>query len=110
MAAAAAAIAGTATSAKAQFLVNTLGGTYTVDFDNTVSGVNNGAITGSGFQASPAAGQLDSDAWAVTGWSDGALAYGGTQQTASTDYTRGAATTAVSTGGMYAFSGGNITT
>ena len=59
------------------------------------------AFTGSGFQPVPTAGQLDSDAWAVTGWTDGALAFGGTRITANTDYTRGAVTAAVTAGGMY---------
>ncbi len=62
---------------------------------------NFSSFTGAGFQAVPTAGQLDSDAWAVTGWSDGALAFGGTRITANTDYTRGAVTAAVTAGGMY---------
>jgi hypothetical protein len=64
--------------------------------------------TGGGFQPTPTAGQLSSNFWAVTGWSDGALAFGGTRTTANTDYTRGATTAAVSTGGMYSFSGTGI--
>jgi len=78
---------------------------YTIDFDNTVSGVNNGTLDGSGFQAIPTSGQLDSDAWAVTGWSDGDLAFGGTRTTASTDYTRGNVIAAVTTGGIYSYQG-----
>lgn len=77
--------------------------TQTIDFDNTVSGVNDGAFTGTGFQASPTAGQLDSDAWAVTGWSNGNLAFGGTQTTAATDYTRGISGGGVTTGGIYGY-------
>jgi hypothetical protein len=59
------------------------------------------AFSGAGFQAVPTAGQLDSDGWEVTGWSNGNLAYGGTQTTAATDYTRGTTSLAVTTGGMY---------
>jgi hypothetical protein len=77
--------------------------TQTIDFDNTLSGVNNGAFTGAGFQSIPAAGELDSDAWAVTGWSDGALVFGGTRTTASTDYTRGSTGGGVTTGGIYGY-------
>ena len=75
----------------------------TIDFSATVAGVSNGAFTGTGFQPTPSAGQLDSDAWAVTGWSDGLLNFGGNQTTTSTDYTRGAAAAAVTTGGFYSY-------
>ena len=81
---------------------------YTVDFESTLAGVGEGAFAGTGFEPTPAAGRLDSDAWAVTGWSDGALVFGGTRTTG--DYARGSVSAATTTGGMYAFSGGNITT
>lgn len=80
--------------------------TQTIDFDSTLSGVSNGAFTGAGFQSSPTAGQLDSDAWAVTGWNDpagGTLTFGGTRTTAGTDFTRGTAAAAVTTGGIYGY-------
>lgn len=83
--------------------------TFTIDFDNTVSGVNNGSFAGTGFQATPTSGQLDSDAWAVTGWSDGDLAFGETKTTG--DYIRGLITgTHPTTGGIYGFTitSGNI--
>lgn len=76
-----------------------------IDFSTTISGVSNGAYTAAGFQPTPTAGQLDSDAWAVTGWSDGALAFGGTRTTAATDYTRGATAAAITPGGFYAYTG-----
>jgi hypothetical protein len=95
----------------AQLSLTSTGAPFTVNFEGTVSGVSNGAYTAAGFQPSPSAGQLDSDAWAVTGWSNGSLAFGGTQTTASTDYTRGAdADGGVGTAGFYAFSGGGIST
>jgi Carboxypeptidase regulatory-like domain len=76
----------------------------TIDFSTTISGVNNGAYAGAGFQPNPAAGQLDSDAWAVTGLSDGSLAFGGTATTG--DFARGtSAGTGVTTGGLYALTG-----
>lgn len=84
---------------------------YLIDFDQSVAGVNNGPWAGIGFDpGASVTGLLDSNAWAVTGWSSGALAFGGTQTTTNTDFTRGAASASVTTGGMYAFSGGNITT
>lgn len=76
-------------------------GTFTVDFDSTVSGVSNGVFTGSGFQASPSSGQQDSDAWEISGFSDGSLSFGGTQT--SGDYSRGSSSGGVGTGGIYAF-------
>ncbi len=87
------------TTAAAQLSLTTSGATVTIDFDNTLSGVNNGAFDGSGFQPSPSAGQLNSNAWAMTGWSDGNLAFGGTQN--SGDFARGNTTAAVTTGGVY---------
>jgi len=92
--------------ALAQLSLTTSGATVTIDFDNTVSGVNNGTFAGSGFQPSPSAGQLNSNAWAMTGWSDGTLNFGGTQN--SGDFARGTTTAAVTTGGVYALNdGGN---
>ncbi len=103
-------VAGITAAAQAQLSLTDSSTSYLINFDSTIAGVSNGAWAGTGFQAVPVAGQLDSDAWAVTGWTEGDLAFGGTRTTAATDYTRGAATAAVGTGGMYAFSGGNITT
>jgi len=82
----------------------------TIDFSNTTpTGVGSNpstAYSGAGFEAATVtAGRLNSNAWAVTGWSNGALAFGGTQTTAATDYTRGSTAIAVTTGGMYAFTG-----
>lgn len=81
--------------------ISTTGAASVINFDTTLAGVSNGQIAGAGFQSTPTVGQLDSDAWAVTGWSNGALAFGGTQITVSTDYTRGTTSAAVSTGGIY---------
>jgi hypothetical protein len=75
----------------------------TVDFDTTVTDVNNGQWAGTGFQSAAAVGQLDSDSWASTGMSDGDLTFGGTQTTANTDYTRLTASTPQATGGFYAY-------
>ncbi|MCB0461236.1 MAG: InlB B-repeat-containing protein [Flavobacteriaceae bacterium] len=75
---------------------------YTIDFDNTISGVNNGAFSGLGWQPTPVSGRLDSDAWAHTGMSDGNLNFGGTG--INGDYARGSGNFGFSTtGGWYAF-------
>lgn len=78
-------------------------GTQTIDFSNTVSGVNNGAFNGSGVVNVPGAGKLDSDGWEFTGWSDPNITYGGSAITG--DYARNVTNVAVTTGGLYAFTG-----
>ncbi len=62
-------------------------------------------FTGAGFAPSPAAGQLDSDSWRVTGLSDGAGSFGGTHT--SGDFARGPSTGGVTTGGVYGFDVGS---
>ena len=94
------------TEASAQLNIAAVNTAYTVNFDGTVAGVSSGVWAGTGFQPTPASGRLDSDAWAVSGWSDGDLAFGGTRITAGTDYRRGLALAAVASGGMYAFDDG----
>ena len=67
---------------------------------------NFGGFTAAGFSPTPIAGQLNSNSWAINGFSDGILAYGGTRTTASTDFTRGTTTWGgASTGGLYSILG-----
>ncbi|MCP5523204.1 MAG: hypothetical protein H7A46_16840 [Verrucomicrobiales bacterium] len=77
------------------------GAPVTLDFDSTRPGVLEGAYDGSGLQSLPATGQLDSNAWAVDGLSDGALGFG--ESGTSGDYARGTSDGGTSTGGLYAF-------
>lgn len=79
--------------------------TITIDFTTTVSGVNNGAFLGTGFASSPSAGQLDADAWATTGFSDGSKAFG--VENTSGDHSRGTSTGGVGSGGLYSFDVGS---
>jgi hypothetical protein len=58
-------------------------------------------FTGAGFANYPAAGQLDSDEWAVEGLSDGDLGFGDSQNTG--DFARGIDSNGVTTGGIYSF-------
>ena len=58
-------------------------------------------FTGSGFAPEPNDGQLDSDAWSITGLSDGELNFGASAT--SGDFARGTSTGGVTTGGIYAF-------
>jgi predicted extracellular nuclease len=63
------------------------------------------SFTGTGFTSTPAAGQLDSDNWRISGMSDGATTYGGSFTTG--DYARGSYTTNDPTaGGLYAHDNG----
>lgn len=61
-------------------------------------------FTAAGFTPAPAATQLDSDNWRVSGLSDGAMNFGDTQLAG--DFARGASTGGVTTGGVYAFNHG----
>lgn len=70
----------------------------TTDLNNMSVGANNGF---NGFDPAPFAGQLDSEAFAVTGLSDGDVNFGASE--AGGDYARGSSTGGVVTGGLYAF-------
>ena len=59
---------------------------------------------GSGLSPSPTAGQLDSDEFAGTGMSDGAVSFGGTATIG--DWARGGSSGGVTPGGLYAWTGG----
>ncbi|MBK6566016.1 MAG: T9SS type A sorting domain-containing protein [Saprospiraceae bacterium] len=63
---------------------------------------------GAGFSPMPNANQLCSNHWAWTGWSNGNLAFGGTQTTANTDYTRGNTPGGVTAGGIYSLNNGAL--
>lgn len=90
-----------ANNVQAQLSVTTEGSPFTIDFDNTVSGVNNGQFDGTGFAPSPASGQINSDAFSINGLSDGDLDFGDTGTFG--DYARGTSTGDETTGGIYAF-------
>ena len=85
--------------ALAQVSISATNTPVTIDFDNTVAGVNNGAYVGTGFLNTPGTGQLDAGAWAITGLSDGDKDFDVENTTG--DYARG--TTDTGTGGLYAF-------
>ena len=92
----------------AQLSLTNASNSATINFSNSMQpgvGTNpSTAYTGAGFSADPTiAGRLNSNAWAVNGWSDGPLAFGGSITTG--DYARGAVSAAQTTGGMYAYTG-----
>ncbi len=70
---------------------------------NTQYITNFNGFMASGFQPSPAAGELSSNTWSVTGMSDGNLLFGGTMNMPNTDFTRGVNNGGAGTGGLYAF-------
>ncbi|MEM8526420.1 MAG: lamin tail domain-containing protein, partial [Bacteroidota bacterium] len=71
--------------------------------DNPVEDFTN--FNGSGFAPMPTTGQLCSDRWAITGFSDGDLDFGDTNT--SGDYARGDTDGGVGTGGLYGYDDGN---
>lgn len=75
---------------------------FSIDFDQSVAGVNKGAFDGSGIVSNPGDGQLNSNAWATTGMSDGDSAFGDDNDSDG-DLARGISTGGVTTGGFYAF-------
>lgn len=70
----------------------------TTDLYEQPLGANGGL---NGFSSSPTGGQLDADAFAVTGLSDGDVNFGASESTG--DYARGNSSGGVGTGGLYAF-------
>lgn len=82
-------------AARGDLIVDTMGVACTEDFES---------FTGAGFAPSPSAGQLDSDSWRVTGFSEGDSAWRDVKTTANTDFARGSDPgDGVHTGGVYAF-------
>ena len=69
-------------------------GDLSVNYDFT-------GFTGSGFQSSPTAGQLNSNNWIASGFTDGDLGYGDSGTTG--DFARGISAGGVGTGGIYSF-------
>ena len=75
-------------------------GTVVIDFDGSNAEAVNGPAQGNGVAASPASGQINSNAIIFTGFSDDAgFDFGDTETTG--DFARGTTTGAVSTGGLY---------
>jgi hypothetical protein len=74
----------------------------TIDFDTTEDGVNDGAFQGDGFAPNSATGLLNSNAWSISGFTDGSIAFGGTS-TDGQDFDRGPSTGDETVGGIYGF-------
>ncbi len=74
----------------------------TIDFDTTEDGVNEGVFQGDGLAPGSTSGLLNSNAWAISGFTDGSIAFGGTN-TEGQDFDRGASQGNTTVGGVYAF-------
>ncbi len=84
----------------AQWAVTAIDTEFVIDFDNTVNGVNNGVYAGTGFLNDPGDGQLDADAWEITGMSEGDKLFGAEASTG--DFARGTSQSLTS-GGLYSY-------
>ncbi|AZB21729.1 hypothetical protein EG338_06325 [Kaistella haifensis] len=73
----------------------------TLTFDTGVAQVSNGPFKGSGFAPTPSEGQLNSNAWSVSGLAGGNILFGGTNT--NPDFSRGVSNGSAEEGGIYAF-------
>ena len=87
--------------APAGLQISSVNTNFVINFDNTVSGINNGQFNGLGFTPAPSIGQLDSDAWKTTGMSEGNTAFG--DSNTSEDFAKGDSSGGATSGGFYAF-------
>ena len=90
----------------AQLEIDQLNQQFSINFDATVNGVNNGAYQGTGFNSSPNAGQLNSDGWSFENLGTPANMNFGASATAG-DAARGVSSGGVTTAGFYAFNTNN---
>lgn len=75
--------------------------TAALDLNGTAIHLDFTGMAGAGFLPNPGVGQLDSDDWAITGFSDGDLNFGDTA--VAGDYARGSSLGNVTTSGIYGF-------
>jgi len=73
-----------------------------IDFDDTVEGVNTNAFQGAGLSAASESGALVSNAWAISGFSDGSLNFGA-DSAEDSDFDRGTSDGNETEAGLYAF-------
>jgi hypothetical protein len=91
----------TALTAWSQLSITMSNQDYTIDFDNTLTDVNNGKYTAAGLQPTPTSGQLDGTTWKIILKGNNFHDFDAT--TTSADYTRGVSTGSVTDAGLYAF-------
>ncbi|HEX9979608.1 MAG TPA: T9SS sorting signal type C domain-containing protein [Flavobacterium sp.] len=76
--------------------------TNTITFDSTVDGVNADIFQADGISPNSESGELNSNAWAIAGLSDGNIGFGGSYSEDG-DHDRGPSTGGETDGGVYAF-------
>ncbi len=89
------------TMLNAQFSINQPDEVHTITFDATVTGVNSGSFNGSGFTLPLGPGQLNANAWAVYGTSEGDKDF--EEIATSGVFARGVSDGGVTNPGIYAF-------
>lgn len=87
------------------FELNAVNTTVTIDFDNTVTGVNQGNFAGTGFSSTSLSGLLDSDSWRIEGSEAGTLDFGGNAYSGA--LARGISNGNITTSGIYSFDVGS---
>lgn len=75
----------------------------TIDFDSTVDGVNEDVFQGNGFAPGSGSGQLDSNAWAFSGFKSNDVNFGESSPDEESSYDNGTSEGDVMDGGIYAF-------
>lgn len=91
----------TYTLSSAQLRITSTNTNYSIDFDQSVSGINNGTFDGSGFSSTPEVGQINSNGIIIKGLSDSDMNFGDTPS--SGDFARGSSKGSKTTGGVYSF-------
>ena len=100
----AAAVAGVASCPPVNiFALSQVDSCFEIDFDNAVEGVNIDQFTGAGFNPIPTAGQINSNTFIASGFSDPDINYG---DAALGDFARGTSGGSVTSAGIYAFTVG----
>ena len=97
-----------ATAVFGQAQINNAGDVVVITFDNSIGGVSNGGFNGSGFDPIPESGELNSNAFRISGFSDGPLNFGdnfSADGTSSTQFSSGSQSGAVAAPGVYAYTG-----
>lgn len=91
-----------------QFSLNEIGISHCISFEESLSGVNEGRFEGEGLGPNPINGELDSDAWRISGCSDGDTDF--SESHISGDLARASSNGSETSGGIYSFNTGNNST